>query len=136
MMRFNIILLGLLFAATGAAGRAGSIPRLPIPQNHNPPGHALLDLAHLHLFHLFHQADANRARPGEATGDHPSDWSQQSQLPDLSMGPLHPEFGQDDSPFSGLSASEMPDQLGSSAWKDLENKSHSAKLMFIWPTGK
>jgi hypothetical protein len=136
MMRFNIILVCFLVGATGAAARPGSIPRPALPQNHIPPGHALLDLAHLHLFHLFHQADTTAPSAAETGGSPAHDWTRQTPLPDLSMGPLHPQFGQDDDPLSGLSAFEAQDQLGSSAWKDLQNKSHSAKLMFIWPTDK
>lgn len=136
MMRFNIILAGLLLTVTGAGAQPGPVPKPPIPQNRAVAGHTLLDLAHLHLFHLFHQADTSEPAAAQPAVDPAHDWSRQSDLPDLSMGPLHPEFGHDDNPYSALSASEMPDQLGSSVWKDLQNKSHSAKLMFIWPTDK
>lgn len=136
MMRLNVIVLSLLFAATGAIARPAAPAKPPIPQNHLAYGHALLDLAHLHLFRLFHPAETSQTPEDVPPADPTSDWSRQSELPDLSMGPLHPEIGHDDNPFSGLSASEMPDQLGSSVWKDLQNRSHSAKLMFIWPTDK
>lgn len=135
MMRVNVIAVGLLFVATAAAGRPLAGPRPPIPQNHIPSGHVLLDLAHLHLFHLFHQpSDTSNAAAAAPAADRARDWSQQSGLPDLSMGPLHPEFGPEKNPLSGLSAYQ--DQLGSSAWKEQENKAHSAKLMFTWPTDR
>jgi hypothetical protein len=134
MMRFNVVLVGVLFAATAAVGRPALNLRQPVPQNHIPPGHVLLDLAHLHLFHLFHPtSEASTAAPA---ADHTHDWSRQAGPLDLSMGPLHPKLGQDDDPVSGLSAFEAQDQLGSSAWKEQENRSHSAKLMFVWPTDK
>ncbi|HEY3777230.1 MAG TPA: hypothetical protein VGL35_04160 [Rhizomicrobium sp.] len=137
MVRFNAVLMVFLFAATAAAGRPATIPKPPVPQGHIPSGRVLLDLAHLHLFHLFHpSSEASTEAVAAPAASRAQDWSRQGAPLDLSMGPLHPELGQDDNPLGGLSAFEAQDQLGSSAWKEQENKSHSAKLMFVWPTGK
>ena len=130
MMRFNVVLAILLFVTTAAAGRPLRLQN-GTPQSQGP---VLLDLSSLHL-HLFHQQDPvdSSGVPGSvAAAD--KNWSQQSSLPPFSMGPLRAHFGEDDNPWGNLSAYQS--QLGSSAWEDQENKSRSAKLLFVWPTDK
>ncbi|HEX4079665.1 MAG TPA: hypothetical protein VHX61_12425 [Rhizomicrobium sp.] len=130
MMRFNVVLAALLLVTTAVMARSLRLDK-GMPPSQGP---VLLDLNSLHL-HLFHQQDSAESSPatGSAAGAD-KDWSQQSGLPPLSMGPLRAHFGEDDNPWGNLSAYQS--QLGSSAWEDEQNKSRSAKLLFVWPTDK
>jgi hypothetical protein len=130
MMRFNVVLAALLLVATAATGRPLRLEK-GMPQSQGP---VFLDLNSLHL-HLFHQQDpADSSGPAGSAAAADKNWSQQSGLPPLSMGPLRAHFGEDDNPWGNLSAYQS--QLGSSAWEDQQNKSRSAKLLFVWPTDK
>jgi len=122
MMRFNIVLMSLLLASTTVVARQVS-PVKPVPQ---PP--VLLDLSKLHFFHPPEASETAAAQPKQ------QDWSAQKPLPSLSVGALHAQFGQDDNPWAHLQSYQS--QLGGSAWEDQQNKSHSAKLLFVWPTDK
>ncbi|HEX4157726.1 MAG TPA: hypothetical protein VHY79_04560 [Rhizomicrobium sp.] len=122
MMRLKIGLVSFLLVTTGAVAH----PRGPVKPSPQAP--VLLDLGKLHLFHLPEASDPATAQPKR------EDWSAQRALPNLSMGALHAQFGQDDNPWAHLQ--NYQSQLGGSAWEDQQNKSHSAKLMFVWPTGK
>ena len=124
MMRLRIVLMSLAFASTSALANPHGLLK-PVPQ---PP--VLLDLGKLHLFHLPEAPDPAAA----AAGPKQQDWSAQRALPSLSVGALHAQFGQDDNPWAHLQSYQS--QLGGSAWEDQQNKSHSAKLMFVWPTDK
>jgi hypothetical protein len=125
MMRFQIVCMSLLFVGTSAIAHPRDNGK-PAPQ---PP--VLLDLGKLHLFHLPGAPDS--APPG-TTQPAQQDWTQQQPLPSLSMGPLHAQFGEDDNPWAHLQGYES--QLGGSVWEDEQNKSRSAKLLFVWPTDK
>jgi hypothetical protein len=125
MMRFEIVLMSLLLAGSAAvANPRGTLK--PVPQ---PP--VLLDLGKLHLFH---PPDASDSTPAAAGQPKQEDWSAQRGLPSLSLGALRAQFGQDDNPWAHLQTYQS--QLGGSAWEDQENKSRSAKLLFVWPTDK
>jgi hypothetical protein len=125
MMRFEIVFISLVLASTTAvANPRGTLK--PVPQ---PP--VLLDLGQLHLFHL---PDASNAATAASAQAKQEDWSAQRQLPSLSSGPLRAQFGEDDNPWAHLQGYQS--QLGGSAWEDQENKSRSAKLLFVWPTEK
>lgn len=125
MMRFGIVFLSLVLASTAAVAHPrGSLK--PVPQ-----APVLLDLGKLHLFH---PPEASDTATATATQPKQQDWSVQRPLPSLSMGALHAQFGQDDNPWAHLQ--NYQSQLGGSAWEDQQNKSHSAKLMFVWPTDK
>lgn len=123
MMRFGVVFLSLLLAGTAAVAHPRSSLK-PVPQ---PP--VLLDLGKLHLFRPPETSDTATA----AAAPKQEDWSAHP-LPSLSMGALHAQFGQDDNPWAHLQNYQT--QLGGSAWEDQQNKSHSAKLMFVWPTDK
>jgi hypothetical protein len=125
MMRFEIVLMSLLLTSTTAvAGSRGTLR--PEPQ-----APMLLDLGKLHLFHPPEASD-----PATRTALQPrqQDWSAHPALPNLSMGALRAQFGQDDNPWGHLQSYQS--QLGGSAWEDQENRSRSAKLLFVWPTDK
>ena len=130
MTRFNVVLVALLLVTTAAMGRPLRL-EMGVPQNQGP---VFLNLNSLHL-HLFHQQDATdssgTAGTAPTTG---TDWSKQSSLPPLFTGPLRAHFGEDDNPWGNLSGYQS--QLGSSAWEGQENRSRSAKLLFVWPTDK
>lgn len=122
-MRLQVVLTSLFLASSAAIAH----PRTPVKPA--PPAPVLLDLGKLHLFHQPEAAEAAGAvQPKQ------EDWSAQRALPSLSMGALHAQFGQDDNPWAHLQ--NYQSQLGGSAWEDQQNKSHSAKLMFVWPTEK
>ena len=125
MMRFNFVLVSLLLAGTAVAAH----PRSTTKAEPQPP--VLLDLGKLHLFRPPEAADPATAAPAQPKQE---EWSAQRALPNLSMGALHAQFGQDDNPWAHLQSYQT--QLGGSAWEDQQNKSHSAKLMFVWPTDK
>jgi hypothetical protein len=130
MMRFNVVLAALLLVTTAATGRPLRLEK-GVPQS---PGPVFLDLNALHL-HLFHQQDAAESPGTAAPATTPGkDWSRQSGMAPLFTGPLRAHFGEDDNPWGNLSAYQS--QMGSSAWEDQENKSRSAKLLFVWPTDK
>jgi hypothetical protein len=122
-MRFKIVLISLVLASSAAVAHPRTQAK-PIPQ-----GPVLLDLGKLHLFHS-PGADSSAA----AVEPKQEDWSAQRSLPSLSMGHLQAHFGQDDNPWANLKSYQS--QLGGSAWEDQQNKSHSAKLLFVWPTDK
>jgi hypothetical protein len=125
MMRFEIVVMSLLLASTVAvANPRGTLK--PIPQ-----APVMLDLGKLHLFH---PSEAPDPAAGAALQPKQQDWSAQGGLPNLSMGALRAQFGQDDNPWAHLQ--NYQSQLGGSAWEDQQNKSHSAKLLFVWPTDK
>jgi hypothetical protein len=125
MMRFEFVLMSLLLASTTVVARpVGTVK--PVPE---PP--VLLDLGKLHLFHL---PDASDSATPTAAQPKQQDWSAQGGLPSLSVGALHAQFGQDDNPWAHLQ--NYQSELGGSAWEDQENRSRSAKLLFVWPTDK
>lgn len=131
MMRSGIILTALFVATTPTLARPFAIPK-PDPQN--PQSHALLDLSGIHL-HLFHW-NSDPSDVGSASASRGSSWAQSLNLPNLSLGALHAQFGTDDNPRAGLSIYQMQgaDQLGSSVWHAQEGR--AAKLLFVWPTDK
>ena len=124
MIRFKFVLICLALASSAAVAN----PRAPLKPAPQVP--VMLDLGKLHLFHLPQASESAAA----AAQPRQEDWSAQKALPSLSMGTLHAQFGQDDNPWGHLQ--NYQSELGGSAWEDLQNKSHSAKLMFVWPTGK
>jgi len=128
MMRFSIVSISFVLAATGTMAHPLAIPK-PLA-----PGPVFLDLGSIRL-HLFRREDGNSASsaPSLATS---KDWSAQSTLPKLSMGPLRAEFGSDDNPRANLSSYKLQgvDQLGSSVWE--AEKGRAAKILFVWPTDK
>jgi hypothetical protein len=125
MMRFKIGVVCLLLIGTGAFAHPRGLVK-PAPQ-----APVLLDLGKLHLFHLPGTSDPSANAAAQPKQE---DWSAQRALPNLSVGALHAQFGQDDNPWAHLQ--NYQSQLGGSAWEDQQNKSHSAKLMFVWPTEK
>lgn len=124
MMRFEIVLMSFLLASTAAVANPRGILK-PVPQ-----APVLLDLGKLHLFRPPEAADP----AGTAAQPKQQDWSAQGGIPSLSMGALRAQFGQDDNPWAHLQ--NYQSQLGGSAWEDQQNKSRSAKLLFVWPTDK
>jgi hypothetical protein len=125
MMRSNIVFMSLLLATTAALANPRGVVK-PVPQ-----APVLLDLGKLHLFRPPEAADP---ATGAAAQPKQQDWSAQRALPNLSMGALRAQFGQDDNPWEHLQ--NYQSQLGGSAWEDQQNRSHSAKLLFVWPTDK
>lgn len=129
MTRAGIVLTALLISTTPIIGRPIATPK-PIPQRH-----MLLDLSniHLHLFRLNSDPADVGSRQSAGSG---SDWAERLNLPSLSLGALHAEFGTDDNPRAHLSTYELmgEDQLGNSVWHAQAGR--TAKLLFIWPTDK
>ncbi len=126
MMRLRVVVMSLLVASSAAVAHPRGETKAP------PQSPVLLDLGKLHLFRPPEASDPAEA----AVQPKQQDWSASAQhaLPNLSMGPLRAHFGQDDNPWAHLQ--NYQSQLGGSAWEDQQNRSHSAKLLFVWPTDK
>jgi hypothetical protein len=129
-MRSEVVLISLLVGVVPAPAHQRLAAPKPLPESR-----LSLDLGNLH-FHLFHEPGSEAADASAAAGSAGSNWSQEKALPNLSVGPLHAKFGADDDPRAGLSSYKLQggDQLGSSLWHDEQGR--SAKLLFVWPTGR
>jgi len=127
MMRLPGVLLTLLLVATAAAARPFPAPK-PLQ-----PARPLLNLG---SFSLFREAMTAEPVASPTRGGADEKWSQGSDLPNLSLGPLRAHFGSDDNPRADLSIYRMQgmDQLGSAVLAN--QRGRSAKILFVWPTDK